>query len=435
MDRQAMDALHAGALGSPKRVFMRVLSETPLSREACSFIFEHRAKLDLGALIALFGAPLATDVALDEKPLVGRLAELAPGDVLAVLGLAQRISAPAWLEDLTLPLRGRLPEYLWYRFVDKARGGPLFNALNEGFRHPQIPTPDQMIVTSIEADRPPPLILPLLEFAHDDLAVAKWSLGNLPVLRLLELHARFPTLLPLEAIQRELPNRARSLGESWVSDNGEVALPVWMAPYVVERLHHCGDAEACRLYRWLFLLPEGSHNADPYELAVERFRHEPIQRFWHPLVGRHLSTGTHWKKRGAAFIDLCIDLGFGFPPLTLRAALEAAAEEHGASAEKHKLSILRKVHDVTSKLLVERADAALRRGDHAAGDRFLSAFTSLDPGSFIGGAVHHLRKLSGLPEGISARIMACEELVRAGGRDPSEEAFLEAFLVLTGQVQ
>jgi len=33
-----------------------------------------------------------------------------------------------------------------------------------------------------------------------------------------------------------------------------------------------------------------------------------------------------------------------------------------------------------------------------------------------------------------ARIEACEKLARAGGRDPSEDAFYEAFRVLTGQL-
>jgi hypothetical protein len=67
------------------------------------------------------------------------------------------------------------------------------------------------------------------------------------------------------------------------------------------------------------------------------------------------------------------------------------------------------------------------------GDRFLSAFMSLDSGSFIRGALHGLKKISDPPADIVARIEGCEELAGAGGRKPSDEAFLEAFLVLTGQ--
>ena len=96
-------------------------------------------------------------------------------------------------------------------------------------------------------------------------------------------------------------------------------------------------------------------------------------------------------------------------------------------------SVLRKIHDEPARLLIERAEEALKSGDQVAGDIFLSAFMSLDPGSFISGPVHHLRKIPNLSAELFARIAACETLARAGNRAPTEDAFFEAFLVLTRQ--
>jgi hypothetical protein len=252
----------------------------------------------------------------------------------------------------------------------------------------------------------------------------------------------FPRFVTVEALTGVLRSRVSSTAESWAPSNEEPPLPAWIAPFVVERLHHCGEAEARILYEWLFGLPAATHDGDAYALAVLRFKHAvsgPRESFsdvswWTPRIGLHLSTGASWKTKGSNFIALCIDLGRGFPPETIRAALAAAAERDGASPDEHRRAILSKVHDVTAKLLVERAERALKAGDYSAGGLLLAAFTSLDPGSFISTALHRLRKTPNLPPEIMARIESCEELARAGGREPNEDAFLEAFLVLTRQV-
>jgi hypothetical protein len=299
-----------------------------------------------------------------------------------------------------------------------------------------------MIDMSIEEARAEPVVANLLDRAHDDLACAEFAVKTQPILVLLQLNKMFPKLVTSEAIQAVVPTRVSSNSETWAPPKGVDPLPEWMAPFVVERLRHCDDLEARVLYDWLFKLPAGTHEGDPYDLAVVRFKMAvsgPIEGFrnvawWTPRIGSHLSTGASWKTRGRDFIALCIDLGKGFPAEALQAALAAAGERDGASAKEHRGSILRKGHDVTAKLLVERAEAALKTGDYDKGDLFLSAFTSLDPGSFITGAVRHLRRIADLPTCIVARIAACEELAGAGGREPTEAAFMESFLVLTRQL-
>ncbi len=394
-DRQKLDKLFMGSRGSPARVFMRAVSESPLEASTYGFLSDHVDELDLDVLIAIFGARLAQEVEIEEKPFVRRLAHLVPSanisQLLHVLRVSAEISAEAWIEDLTLPLKGQIPSYQWYRFVDKARGGPMFNALNVGMpRGDNEPSwdPDEMFVTSIEEARAEPIVVGLLDGAHDDIAAANFALKTQPVLVLLHLSAMFPKLLTLEAIKSVLPSRVSSGSQSWAPPKGALPLPDWMAPFVVERLNHCDDAEARVLYDWLFTLPAGTHNGDAYALAVVRFKlavsgsPEGFRNveWWTPRVGKHLSKGGGWKTRGRDFVALCIDLGKGFPPATLQAALAAAEDQDGAGAEKHRQSILRKVHDVTATLLIERAEVALKAGDYDKGDLFLSAFTSLDPG-------------------------------------------------------
>lgn len=453
MERRKLDKLYDGSCGKPQRMLERAVSETPMSADTYGFFVDHVAELDLELLGKLFHARLDEKVEQVERPFVRRLAEIATtatgADVISVADLASKISREAWIEDLVIPLREKVLNYVWYRFVDEARGGELFNALNTGMpktdRYLGNWDPKKTVFPQFEQDRPEPLVAAVLDRAHDDLAIADFALAKLPLIALLELHPRFPRLITVERIRNVAPSRVASNSEKWIPPEGGPSLPDWMAPRVVERLQHCEDPDEAKfLYDWLFALPPGSHNADRYKLAFVRFKlaitadpmkFEVLRRHtdWTPIIGRHLNTGSAWKTRGQEFIDLCLDVGKGFPPTVLDAALASAAEKDGASADEHRAAILRKVHDVMAKSLVERAAAAIKAGDFDAADLHLSAFTSLDPGSFVRGALHRLKREPNLSSGLVLRIEACEELAGAGGRAPSVEAINEAFFVLTRQ--
>lgn len=437
VNRKTLDTLYAGARGASARIFDRAAAETPLSADNYGFLLEHVAELDVDAALAALTAPLAEGVERADKPFASRLARLletaGPSSILQVTRAAKGIAREAWLEDITLPLRGRLPEYQWYRFVDKVRGGELFDALNVGLRAPPYAAewdPEQSFVASIEQERPEPLVVAVLDRSHDDLALAEHALANCAVADLLALHKDFPKLLPTARVLEALERRCSSKAERW-----EPPLPRWAAPVVVRRLAHCEDAEACALYDWLFSLPEGCHEGEAFELALARFEHAPFTPSWHVAIGRQLCTGTSWKSRGRRFIDTCIRLGRGFPPGVLRAAFEAAKGSGGSSVDDHRRSILRRIHDETAELLVDHAQRAFDAGDSERGDRFLAALLSLDPSSFIGSKLLRLRKVPGLPAEILDRIDACVAMARAGEQAPTAEGFIEAFLVLTGQLQ
>ncbi|MBX3220872.1 MAG: hypothetical protein KF795_10155 [Labilithrix sp.] len=441
MDRRTLESLYSASRGSPTRVFNRALSEKPLGSDTRSFLLNHVDELDADHLVALLGARVALDDERNDKPFLRRLAGLLPfadtSTLLEALRLSEKINAEAWIEDLVLPLRGRLPNYQWYRFVDKARGHKLFNALNVGLA-PYASNepgwnPDESFVTSIEEARQEPVVVKLLHRAHDDGDVAKLVIDKTPLDVVLRLHRQFPDDVTEDAIKAALPGRVAS-PISWAS--ASEPLPAWMAPFVVERVRRCEDhEEAKNLYEWLAALPAGAHDWDAYTLAVERFKRNPISSFWHARIGSFLNTGGTWKTRGRSFIDLCIELGRGFPPAVLHVALGASSDGNGPSAEDHRKPILRRIHEELAKLLVERADHALRVGDRESADLYLSALLSLDAGSFIGGPLHRLRKIDQLPDGVLARLDACQEMAKAGGRSPTEEGFFEAFLVLTGQLR
>lgn len=451
MDRQLLDKLYLGSRGNPHRAFDRALSESLMGPEAYAFLVEHLDELDLSRLVKFFNSPLRHDVEFVERPFVRHLQRLARSmrdwDVLEVVKVAPKISPAAWIEDLTIPLKGQLPNHVWYRLVDEARGGELFNALNTGMaaanKYVGNWDPTKTVWPEFEQERPVPLVAEVLDRAHDDLAMAEFALKTLPLIELLGLHERFPRLITLHAIKKVAQDRVRSTSESWVPPEGGPRLHEWMAPLVAERLKHCEDpVEAKFLWGWLFDLPPESHKADPYELAIARFKlavqdpakHELFRSHadWTTIIGRHLNSGSSWKTRGRDFVALCLDLGKGFPINVVNVALESATGDDGASPDDHRRAILRKVHDVTAKLLVERAEIAIKAGDFDKGDLFLSAFMSLDPGSFIRGALHRLRVMPGLPSDLVLRIEGCEELARAGGRDPSVDAINDVFLVLLG---
>ncbi len=445
MDRQSLDLLYSGSQGSPSRVFQRAASEKPLPAPNHQFLLDHVQELDVGHLVTVFNAQLADGVLLAERSFVARLAALisvADGvaqldAVIETLRLSAKISTEAWWELLTLPLKGRLPSYQWYRFVDKTRGGDIFNTLNVGIAPAYVSRgldPDEGFCMSIEESRTEPAVVALLDRPYDDLAAAKFALETQPVPALLDLHTRFPRLVERSDLEKALASRIGLTTGFWAPAEGAPSFPTWMAPFVVQRLEHGPDEEARALYEWLLTQPDDSHSSDLFSLALERFRRAPLAPVWHSHLARYLRTGTAWKSRGRTLIDLCIDLGKGFPPLTLRAALNAAREEDGASVDQHKSAILRRVHDEAAKLLVDRAARAFKAGELADGDLYLSALLSLDCGSFVRGALRRLRDIPDLPAAVIARIEACEALTHAGGRDPTEDAFHEAFLVLMRQV-
>jgi hypothetical protein len=218
-------------------------------------------------------------------------------------------------------------------------------------------------------------------------------------------------------------------------------LPECLTPFCVERLGGCDDDEARVLCAWLHTLPPNWLGNITFESALERFKvaarasRATEMEWWSVCIGRHLSTGSAWKTKGREFIGLCIDLKW-FSSGALRAALRVAKQTNGVSQEKHGASILKHAHDETAKLLIERTDGALKVGDFKEGDLLLSAFMSLDPGSFASPRLHRLlTNHSSLPPAIVARIEACKELASAGGREPSERDLREAFLVLIGHMQ
>lgn len=454
MDRQLLDRLYRGASANPNRVFRRAVSDGPINADTCGFLLDHVDELDINLLLESLAVEARPDVEIRKRPFLLRVAALLSDPairntvyLLRILKLADRIEPEAWIEDLTVPLAGRLPKYQWYRFVDRARGGALFNALNTGM--PRSAThsdwnPDESFCPPVEEARPEPVVAGVLDRAHNDIAMAEFALETQPVGVLLHLHHQFPVLVSEEAIQRILSERVARAIDDWVPPDGPEKLPSWLAPWVPRCLEFCDEREARLLYDWLFSTPRDGVVADPLKVAMHRFQiavlaipidpSKPPWMFWCPRIAKHLVTGAAWKSRGRELIALCIELGRGFPPQVLEASLELAQGADDEAIEKHQKAILRRIHDETARLLVEYAERALTAGDLERGDLYLSAFLSLDPGSFIRGAVHHLRKLPGLTPELSARVDACKALAGAGHRNPTKEAFLEVFLVLTGQV-
>jgi hypothetical protein len=454
MDRQLLERLYRGARANPNRVFQRAVSDGPIDTDTYDFLLEHVAELDMDVLLEFLASEATPDVNIRQRPFLHRLAELLStqtdgnhGHLLRILSLAKRIDPEAWIEDLTVPLAGRIPNYQWYRLVDKARGGALFDALNTGMQRNEKDSgwdPDESFWPPFEEARTEPVVARVLDLAHNDIAMAAFALETQPVGVLLQLQQRFPDLIHVAAIERILPERVARRAESWVSRGGADELPSWISRWVPQRLELCDEEEARVLYDWFVFQPRPDVAADPFKLAMLRFKlavsstpadpRKPPWRYWQPRIAAHLLTGAAWKSRGRELIAPCIELGKGFPPQILEASLESPPSADDGARAKRQKAILRRIHDETARLLVEYAERALIAGELERGDLFLSAFLSLDPGSFIRGAVHHLGKLPGLTPELIARVDACKALAGAGHRDPTKGAFLEAFLVLTGQV-
>jgi hypothetical protein len=449
MDRHLLDSLYRGLGGAPERAFRRAISEQPIGADAYGFLVEHATELSAEVILEFFASDLASDICLNPKPFLQRLVMTLPAsgpfNLLRTLQLSRRIPPEAWIEDLVLPLRTVLPRYQWYRFVDKARGGALFNEINRGTpRDPNAPTwnPEDSFSTCFEEARAEPVVVRILEDAHNDVAVARFVVKTRPVGELLGYHVKLPSLITDAAIREILPLRVADSERSWLPPDGVNQLPDWIAPFVAERLRFCINEEALVLFEWLFSKTRDNFVGDPFGIALMRFEISARRncstgdwKYWCLPIAKHLETGEAWKTRGREFIKLCIELGKGFPLDVLDTALAASRNNDGISPEKHVRAILRRVHDETARLLIEFAEQAIISGDFDRGDCFMSALLSLDPGSFVGGALHHLGKTPNLPATLRDRIDACKCLAGSGNRAPTREAFREAFLVLTGQAR
>lgn len=432
MQRRDLESLYGVSSASPNVVFKRALSE-PIGRDAYEFLLDHASELDFESLTSLFRARVAEDVEKHPRRFLQRLVELVPGaddgQLLDILGAAEHIESHAWLIDVVLPLRGQLPDWKWYRFVDRAKGGQVFDALNRGLPKTTDWDPAAMFVTSSEMDRPAPLVLPVLDKAHDDLAVAQFAFQELPVSELLLLHAKVPDLVTAEQLKQVLPKRIRD-SQPWLPPT-VTRVPASLAPYFVERIRHCRENEARMLYEWLV---SRAGEGDLFDLAVYRFETaakdrtpgKPVRFHWAERIGERLTTGAAWKRYGGVFIGRCIDRGLGFP----RAVIERALAVAEKSAEQ---AILRRAHEVAGRLLIERSEKAIVAGKHERAALFLSAFLNLDPGSFLAGPMHRLSKRPDLTSDLVDQVEACRILTRAGGRSPTIDGFLDAFLVLAGR--
>ncbi|MBI5536575.1 MAG: hypothetical protein HY898_27895 [Deltaproteobacteria bacterium] len=421
MDRQTLDSLYAA---NPIRAFKRALGEPKHNAAGQQFLIDHVHELDAELTIVALGKPLAQDVEARLEPFVRRLAEVLPqsnpGRELEALRLARVLDPVAWT-DLTKRLKGRLPQWKWYRFVDQVRGGRIVNALNVA---PSDINPD-CFCSSREEMRTEPLVVPLLENPDNDIAARRYVL-TLALDVIISVHKQVADLVTLEDVSLAAEARATSTEDRWTPP-----LPACLAPQVVQRLGHCDDAEALDLFAWICILPDPP--GDLFELALQRFKMAPLTLEWHTYLGTHLATGKAWKSKGRAVVEYCVDLNKGFPPALVNASLAAGASNTADEMKAHHTAICRAMHDVAASVLVAHAEDAVNCAEWPAAKRLLSALACLDPGSFISGPVHHLRVGPSIPEEVERLISACERLFkRPGGRSPTVDGFHEAFFELMG---
>lgn len=425
MERQVLDSLYEAR---PTSAFKRALSEARFDRGTYDFLAQHAEKLDVESLLALLPKPLGEGVERHDAIFVNRLADLLPSAddhfLLEALRLADAIDRNAWA-DLTRRIKGKLlPNWKWYRFVDRTKGGRIFTALNRGLTvHPDQPAYDpNCLVTSIEEGREEPLVVPLLDRPDNDLVATAYAL-TLPMNTILDLQEHLPDLMKLADVKAVAAGRAASKEDRW-----RPPLPMWMAPFVAQRLGHCDDDEALDLFKWVVTAAPTSINA--FEVALDRYKKAPQTKEWQRTIGGHLTTGKAWKTLGRRVVQFCVELNLGFSQLLIDTALVGAKADSGADVEVHRKSIVGAMHDVTASVFVERAERAIAAEDWAAAKRLLSALTYLDPASFISGPVHHLGR-SDVPDEVRKLINACERLFkRSGSRAPTVETFQEAFWVL-----
>lgn len=430
MERALLDDLYSV---SPRRAFQRALADISNDANSYGLLLDRANELDAQQILAVLTAKLHDGVERHDNPFIEQLARIfasANWDrhvhyLLEAFGHAGKIDPLAWL-DLTQRLRGRLPNWVWYRFVDQVRGGKIFTALNSLRPHGGSPTePRTAFCKNIEKDRPEPLVVPLLDNPDNEIAALPYAL-SLPLNVVLWLHENLPHVVTLESVKSVVPGKVAS-HEPW-----QPPFPPWIGRYAVERLHdvHCDDPEAQAIFDWLV---EVEHSpAELLDAALVRFKRAFLESKWHPHLGSALNTGKAWKQSPLArdIVEFCVETNKGFPPTTITAAL------HHAKDDESRASIVRGLHDVTASVLVEHAERAIEAADWKKTERVLRALACLDPGSFISGPVHHLRKIAELPSEIGRLVEVCERIFkRPGGRSPTVEDHGEAFRELYGSGQ
>lgn len=422
MDRQAFDKLYSA---SPRSAIRRALAGE-LDPSTLAGLREHVDDLNTDDLLQLLGK-LRSDDETGIEPFIDRLVDVIAASkeyvALQALELSTTMNRRAWA-DLTRKLRDRgVVKPIWYFFVDKVRGGEIFNALN-------VPPPGLVFrdyLGPIAANRPEPIVASLLRNPDDDIAAREYVLSSCSMDVVLFLHEQLGHHFSREVVELAAAARAKSGSDRW-----HQPLPSWMAKHVSERLHGCGDEEAVELYGWLLQQPPDVAEYDSFDVALERLRKSPLSEVWHAVVGSHLATGKDWKKRGRAVLEFYTTLNIGFPPQLLTAALQGAAAKDGATPDEHRRAILRVIHDEAAKILVRRAEDAMKGADWNTACQTFEALQCLDPGKFIRGPLRGLKKIPDVPRKVLDHIEACEELARAGGKLPSDQAILDAFTDLRG---
>ncbi|MGH7436155.1 MAG: hypothetical protein ACRENE_10825, partial [Polyangiaceae bacterium] len=322
-----MDDLEALFARNPAAVVSRLLREGSLGRVAHDFLLEHGGVLTVQDLATVLAMPSAKDLAeRHDERFVEVLADLLPKvewtAPLAVLSLVQKIDPDAWF-SLTKHLRGRLrEEYVWWRFVDYVKGGPVFNAINV----PDLPTPlpapplPMYYLAKDEPRRPEPVTIQLLDHRWDDSTCARFAL-TLPMHRLLKVHASVPEHVTRGDVEAVARGRAATDDWWWSRPTPENApFPDWFSPFALERARFCPTKEeALVMLQWL--RTRGTVDEDTlFDVALDRCRKDPFWDWWHHWLGCYLSSASRWKHRGRGVVELYLALNRGFPAELLRVA-------------------------------------------------------------------------------------------------------------------
>jgi hypothetical protein len=430
MERALLDDLFAVR---PQAAIQRALADSSTDPDSYGFLRAKAVALDPGTIIKALAARPPEGVDRHDETLVACLSDTFASEtwdrhgyfMLEAFDHAGSMDRAAWL-DLTRRLQGRLPSWVWFRFVDEVRGGKIFNALNVGrpVKYPGFVLPENMLrgfCENDEKDRPEPLVLPLLDNPDNDLAALPYAL-SLPLNVVLYLHERLPDVVTLDAVKSVVGGKVVE-AERW-----HLPLPEWLAPDALMRLHHCDDAEAKEIFDWLLTIPH--EPSVMLDAAFLRFRRNILEPRWHEYVGASLNTGKAWKQGRVAreIVEFCAEANVGFPPLMI-----SAAQKHAKDDESRE-SIVRGLHDVTASVLVDHAERAIKVGDWKKASRVLEALLCLDPGSFISGPVQHLGKIvEQVPEDVARRIEMCARIFkRSGGRSPTLDGHRDAFVELRG---
>lgn len=427
-----IDDLEALFARNPAAVVSRLLRQGSLERVAHDFLLEHVGVLTVQDLATILAMPSAQDLAArsDERfveVLAGLLPEVEWTAPLAVLSVVQKIDPESWF-SLTKHLRGRLPEeYVWWRFVDYVKGGPVFNAINVPDLPAPLPTPPLPLyyLAKDEPLRPEPVAVQLLDHRWDDATCARVAL-TLPMHRLLKIHASVPEHVTQSDVEAGARGRVASDDWWWPRPTPENApFPDWFSTFALERARYCPTKEeALVMLQWL--RARGAVDDDTlFDVALDRCRKDPFWDWWHHWLGSYLSTASRWKHRGRGVVDLYLALNSGFPAELLRVA------RRKVGAEDERRHLFGGAHDCLASALVARAEQELREGDPRGGRNYLAALVSLDPGSFISGPLHGLRSLPNVPADVVSLIDQDIRLFKkSGSRSPAGDGFLEAFEVL-----